>query len=127
MKKFQIASCALMLALSATAVQAVEYVAADDNPASQLCVSAAMDKPIRFLVAIRDTGASKRYVANSVSCNGTNITSFAQQAGNQGNYNMLKRHRRGHVEISDLAQVPAATDAVIQVSGQVLVVAAARP
>lgn len=127
MKKFQIASCALMLALSATAVQAVEYVAADDNPASQLCVSAAMDKPIRFLVAIRDTGASKRYVANSVSCNGTNITSFAQQAGNQGNYNMLKRHRRGHVEISDLAQVPAVTDAVIQVSGQVLVVAAARP
>lgn len=127
MKKFQIASCALVLALSATAVQAVEYVAADDNPASQLCVSAAMDKPIRFLVAIRDTGASKRYVANSVSCNGTNITSFAQQAGNQGNYNMLKRHRRGHVEISDLAQVPAATDAVIQVSGQVLVVAAARP
>lgn len=127
MKKFQIVSCVVLLALTATAVQAVEYVAADNNPASQLCVSAAMEKPIRFLVAMRDNGVSKRYVANSVTCNGTNITSFAQQAGNQGNYNMLKRHRRGHVEISDLAQVPATTDTVISVSGQVLVIEAARP
>jgi hypothetical protein len=130
MKKFQIVSCALLLALTATAAtaaQAVEYVAADDNPASQLCVSAAMDKPIRFLVAMRDTGVAKRYVANSVTCNGTNITSFAQQAGNQGNYNMLKGHRRGHVEISDLALLPAATDSVISVSGQVQAVEFARP
>ena len=127
MKKIHILSCTVLLALTAATAQAVEYVAADDNPASQLCVSAAMDKPIRFLVAMRDTGVSKRYVANSVTCNGTNITSFAQLAGNQGNYNMLKRHRRGHVEISDLAQVPAATDTVISVSGQVQVVEAARP
>ena len=128
MKKFQIVSCAVLLVLTATtAAHAVEYVAADDSPASKLCVSAAMDRPIKFLVEMRDTGVSKRYAANQITCNGTNITSFAQQAGNDGNYNMLNHHRRGHVEISDLAQVPAATEAVIQVSGQVLVVAAARP
>jgi hypothetical protein len=130
MKKFQVVSCAVLLALTAstaTAVQAVEYVATDDNPASLLCVSAAMDKPIRFLVTMRDIGVPKRYIANSVTCNGMNITSFAQQVGNQRNYNMLKHHRRGHVEISDLAQLPAATDSVISVSGQVQAVESARP
>jgi len=130
MKKFQVVSCAVLLALTAstaTALQAVEYAAADDNPASLLCVSAAMDKPIRFLVTMRQIGVPKRYVANSVTCNGMNITSFAQQNENQRNYNMLKRHRRGHVAISDLAQLPPATDAAISVSGQLKVVEAARP
>ncbi|OBP14822.1 hypothetical protein A5320_13990 [Rheinheimera sp. SA_1] len=127
MKKFQLVSCAVLLAITATATaaHAVEYVAADDNPASKLCVSAAMDRPIKFMVEMRDNGVSKRYAANKITCNGTNITSFAQQAGNEGNYKMLNRHRRGHVEISDLAQLPAANGQIMTVSSQVN--EAARP
>ena len=109
MKKFQIFSGAalLVLATSASVVQAVEYVAADDNPASKLCVSAAMDKPVRFMVEMRDLGINKRYAANQVTCNGINMTTFAHQTGNTGNYKMLSHYRRGHVEINDLAQTPA--------------------
>lgn len=117
MKKFHLV-VAVVFAGSAFMTQAAQYVAADNNPASKLCVSAAMDKPIRFLVQVRDSGTSFGYLANQVSCNGINITSFAQQAGNTDNYNRLRHYRRGHVEINDLAQfssMPA--DQVLTVSG----------
>jgi len=119
MNKLQFVSCAVCFALTATATQAVEYVAADDNPISQLCVSAAIDKPLRFLEQMREIRVAAGVVANKVSCNGMNITSFAKQAGNERNYRHLSRYRRGHVEISDLAQVTFAPQQLTIISGQV--------
>ena len=118
MNKLQFISCAVCFALTATAAQAVEYVAADDNPISQLCVSAALDKPLRFLEQMRELRVATRVVANKVSCNGMNITSFAKQAGNDRNYQHLSRYRRGHVEISDLAQVMLTPQQLTMISGQ---------
>ena len=118
MKKLQIVSCAVFFVVAAASAQANEYVAADDNPISQLCVSAAVDKPIRFFVNMRDTGVSKNYVANRVTCNGINITSFARDAGNDRNYQMLNKYRRGYVEINDLAQVTIPLQQITEVRGQ---------
>jgi hypothetical protein len=118
MNKLQFVSCAVCFAFTATAAQAVEYVAADDNPISQLCVSAALDKPLRFLEQMRELRVATRVVANKVSCNGMNITSFAKQAGNDRNYQHLSRYRRGHVEISDLAQVMLTPQQLTMISGQ---------
>lgn len=123
MNKLQIVSCAVCFALTATGAQAVEYVAADDNPISQLCVSAAVDSPLRFFDNIREIRVAKGFVANKVTCNGINITSFAKQAGNERNYRHLSNYRRGHVEISDLAQVTVAPMQLTTVSGRVTEVA----
>lgn len=117
MKTFHLV-VAVVFAGCAFMTQAAQYVAADNNPASKLCVSAAMDTPIRFLLQVRDSSTSFAYLANQVSCNGINITSFAQQAGNTDNYNRLSHYRRGHVAISDLAQrSPMPADQILTVSG----------
>lgn len=118
MNKLQFVSCAVCFFFTATAAQAVEYMAADDNPISQLCVSAAVDKPLRFLDQMREIRVATGVVANKVSCNGMNITSFAKQAGNERNYQHLSRYRRGHVEISDLAQVMLTPQQLTMISGQ---------
>jgi len=123
MNKFQIVSCAVCFALTATGAQAAEYVAADDNPISQLCVSAAVDSPLRFFDTMREIRVSKGVVANKVTCNGINITNFAEQAGNERNYRHLSNYRRGHVEISDLAQVTVAPQPLTMVSGRMSEVA----
>lgn len=95
MNKFQVVSCAVCFVLAATGAQAVEYVAADDNPISQLCVSAAVDNPLRFFDNMREIRVSKGVVANKISCNGINITSFAKQAGNERNYLHLSNLNSG--------------------------------
>lgn len=123
MKKFQTISCAVLVAIAATTVQAVEYVVADDNPVSKLCVSAATDSPLRFFDKTTELRLTKAFVANKISCNGINITSFAKQAGNERNYQRLNRYRRGHVEISDLAKLTKASLPLTEVRGLVFNVA----
>lgn len=120
MKKIQLICGALLFATTTSVFAAAQYVAADDNPTSKLCVSAAIDSPVRLEVAMRDLGVNKRYVANQVSCNGMNIASFAEYAGNHANYKMLSRYRREHVSIHDLAQQPASATTMIAISGRIV-------
>jgi len=123
MNKLQFVSCALCFALTATATQAVEYVAADDYPISQLCVSAAVDSPLRFFDRMREIRVTKGMVANKITCNGINITNFAKLAGNERNYRHLSNYRRGHVEISDLVQVQSMPLELATVTGRISTVA----
>jgi len=101
------------------ATQAAVYVAADASRETQLCVSAAMDPAIRFVIKMQESGISRKVIASRITCNGTNITAFAKEAGNMKNYQRLSRYHRGFVEISDIAKVNVVrpTDAVIQISG----------
>lgn len=118
MKKFPIISCAILMVVAATTAQAAEYVVADDHPISKLCVSAATDSPLRFFDQAKELRLSKVLVANKISCNGLNITSFARQAGNERNYQRLNRYRRGHVEISDIAKLTEPSLPFTEVRGQ---------
>lgn len=123
MNKFQCVCFAGCFALTGTTVQAAEYVAADENPISQLCISAAVDSPLRFLDTMRGIRVSKGVVANKITCNGIDIIDFAKNAGNEGNYRHLSHYRRGHVEISDLAQMTYRPQQLKTVTGQVSEVA----
>jgi hypothetical protein len=105
MKKLLMISFAACCILAASKTQAVEYVAADNNPVSKLCVSAATESPIRFFVQAADLRLSRTFVANNITCNGIHIASFAKQAGNEQNYRHIIFYRRGQVEISDIAQL----------------------
>ncbi len=105
--------------LGASATQAAVYVAADKSPATRLCVSAAMDSAIGFVIKMRESNMSRPFIANRITCNGKNITAFAYEAGNSKNYQRLSRYHRGFVEISDLAKatMPEPTGAVIEIQG----------
>jgi|GEM_PF-3133566 len=105
--------------LGASAAQAAIYVPADDSPATRLCVSAAMDVPIRFVMNMRESNMTRPFIANRITCNGKNITAFAYETGNIKNYQRLSRYHRGFVEISDLAKAPMVkpTDTVVAIQG----------
>jgi len=114
--------------LGASAAQAAIYVAADKSPATRLCVSAAMDSAVGFVIKMRESNMTRPFIANRITCNGKNITTFAYEAGNTKNYQRLSRYHRGFVEISDLAKVPAVktTDAVVAIQGGSTVVFASN-
>lgn len=105
--------------LGASAAQAAVYVAGDKSPETRLCVSAAMDNAFGFVMKMRQSHLTTRYIAHRISCNGKNITAFAYDAGNIQNYRKLSRYNRSYVEIKDLAQVPAlkATGTVVVIQG----------
>lgn len=124
MKKLLMISFTACCILAATAAQAVEYVAADNNPVSKLCVSAATESPIRFFVQASDLRLSRTFVANHITCNGEHIASFAKQAGNEQNYRHIIFYRRGQVEISDIAKLSQPVPGLPNGSRQVIYVSA---
>ena len=119
MRIFKAVLFGLTVVSASFATQAAVYVAADESRETQLCVSAAMDPAIRFVIKMQESGMSRKVIASRITCNGTNITAFAKEAGNMKNYQRLSRYHRGYVEISDIAKasVVRPTDAVIQISG----------
>lgn len=119
MRVFTVVLVGLSLFGSAFATQAAVYVAADKSPETRLCVSAAMDPEIRFVLKMQDSGLSRNLIANRIHCNGMNITAFAKEAGNSKNFQRLRRYHRGFVEISDIARadVVTPTDVVTEIRG----------
>ncbi len=99
------------MALSANAAT---YIAADDSPESQLCVTAATASKLKMNRAVKDfqpgtshaeIGKSYRLVANNLYCNGMDVAEFASQAGNKAVADKLQQYRSSDVSIRDIAQV----------------------
>lgn len=78
-----------------TAMAATKYVAADDSRESRICVSAAMDAPIRFHSTVEASGIKLRTVAKQVTCNDVGIGQFAASAGNARNAKKLLKFYSG--------------------------------
>lgn len=96
------------------------YVPTDNSVSTKLCVSAAMDFPIRFHRLQKHTGLPLRYIATEVQCNGQSIGDFAYQAGNAVVAKRLNRlnPKATYTEIQDIAkQGEAKVDKIIYVSG----------
>lgn len=110
-----------------SAMAATKYVAADESRETQLCVSAAMDAPIRFYSSVRDSGFSLRSVSNNVTCNDASIGQFAASAGNTRNAKQLMKvfNGEGRVEIRDEVSLNAgdglnvaSVDRVVYIKGR---------
>ena len=106
-----------VLALSSTAAVAgdMNYQAADNSKASELCVTAATGSPIQLLVTVRDYHQTNgvfggfKWIANNVTCNGQYIGEFAKQAGNEHAADQFMKFNRGSVQIRDIAFVDRGT------------------
>ncbi|RDV26839.1 DUF3718 domain-containing protein [Alteromonas aestuariivivens] len=54
---------------------------ADNSVTSKICAVATKGSAVKLHRAIKDSGLSKHYVANSVTCNGTPLVDFVAQYG----------------------------------------------
>ncbi|WP_299077504.1 DUF3718 domain-containing protein [uncultured Paraglaciecola sp.] len=124
MFKFKMIVTAVFCTLPLLANAGVTYVVGDNSTESRLCVSAAMDSPIGFYKASRDSGKSMHYISNNISCNDLVMADFAYQVGNIKNAKRLSKFqkRRGQVNIKEIAQVRADevenTDRVVVIYGR---------
>lgn len=59
-----------------------EFVPADDYVTTKLCLVASQGNKAKLSRTIKDSGLSKRYVAQNVKCNEQNIVAFVEQYGN---------------------------------------------
>ena len=128
MRTFTRLSTVMAMTVIATATMAKTiYIAADDSTETQICVSAAMDSPIRFYTSVRDSGYSLRSISNNVTCNDAVIGQFASSAGNSRNARSLMRvyNGEGHVEIRDEVSLDdragfdvASADRVVYIKGR---------
>ncbi len=56
-----------------------EYVAADNSPISNLCVSAAVDDKIRFNLNRNKSRLTDRYIRTNIACNGKPLRSLREK------------------------------------------------
>ncbi|MGV2873913.1 DUF3718 domain-containing protein [Colwellia sp. E150_009] len=81
-------------------------VTADDYVTSKICVAAAGESKIKLRNVIKDSGLSKRFVVNKVTCNDQNILEFVQEYGDKPEVmlNVLTKGKyNAKVNITDLA------------------------
>lgn len=72
----------LSLGLATAASANSAFVAADDNITSQICVVALEGSKAKLNRVLKQTRLTKQYVVDNVTCNGTPITEFVAQNGN---------------------------------------------
>ena len=112
-----IITLAVTMGLAMTA-NAAEFVAKDNSLETRLCITAATATKAQMGHLARNmklgsTGNSTGYgynkIANSVYCNGENITDFAFKVGNIEVADKLAEYRTGNVQVRDLALLSSET------------------
>lgn len=97
---------ALTLSTIGMANAANAVVAADDSVTTKLCVTAAEGSRIQLHKAIEDSGLSKKYIAQNVTCNDQNILEFVQvhsESPETMNKVLTNGRYNTNVKITDLA------------------------
>lgn len=105
----KIALLTLCIAMPAASFATTQYVAGDHSRATELCISAAKDAPIAFVVKQRESGYSPHFVARNITCNDVSISQFAKQAGNHRNAARIAKFMpyNAKTDILDLSQQQA--------------------
>ncbi len=101
-----ITTIALTLSTIGMANAANQVVAADDSVTSKLCVVAAQGSRVELHNAIKESGLSKKYIAQNVNCNDQSILEFVQTHSDSPEKinNVLTNGRYNtNVNITDLA------------------------
>ncbi len=104
MKLLAIALLSTLTLGTATANAATyKFVAADNSKTTQLCIAAGSNKLMQYRTTVKELGVTERYSANTVTCNGANIASFAAKYDAMRTAKHINKFRRGSVAITDLA------------------------
>ncbi|MFC3120770.1 DUF3718 domain-containing protein [Agaribacter flavus] len=83
MKNFTkvITSLSLVAAFAFQASASHEFVAADTEAGTKICVAAVSGSKLKTIKAIKTAHVDKKYVVEKVTCNGQNIIDFITENG----------------------------------------------
>lgn len=101
-----LATTLIALSTIGAANAASHVVAADDYITSKICEAASGKSGVKLHKTIKDSGLSKKYIAQNVNCNDQNIVAFVQDHGQKPEkmVNMLtKGQYKTSVKVIDLA------------------------
>ena len=76
-----IATTVLTLSSIGAANAATHVIAADNYITSKICEAASGNSKIKLHTTIKNSGLSKKFIAENVNCNDQNILSFVQEYG----------------------------------------------
>jgi endoglucanase Acf2 len=96
----------LTLSTIGMANAASKVVAGDDYVTSKICVAAAGKSKLQLHKVIKESGLSKTYIAEKVTCNNQNIVAFVQEFGDEPekmNNALTNGKYTTQVNITDLA------------------------
>ncbi|WP_281556811.1 DUF3718 domain-containing protein [Thalassomonas sp. RHCl1] len=96
-------TAATAFAFSANAAT-YKFVAANNLPGTQICVSAAKNDLIGYKDMAKRYGVRHKYIANNLTCNGEEIARFAAAYGATRTADYINRFHKGKVSIIDIAK-----------------------
>ncbi|KZN51741.1 DUF3718 domain-containing protein [Pseudoalteromonas luteoviolacea] len=98
-------TAALTALVSMSNAHAVEFVAADNSHATELCMAFASDRPHVMLAAMRGQQSAKTRITSKLECNDMSLDEFAQTYSLIRNAKFMKIDLETKTSIKDIAKV----------------------
>lgn len=96
---------ALTALVTMSNAHAVEFVAADNSHATELCMAFASDRPHVMLAALRGQHTAKTRITSKLECNDMSLNEFAQAYSITRNAKFMKIDLETKTSIKDIAKV----------------------
>ncbi|KZN62141.1 hypothetical protein N473_21585 [Pseudoalteromonas luteoviolacea CPMOR-1] len=96
---------ALTALVTMSNAHAVEFVAADNSHATELCMAFASDRPHVMLAALRGQHTAKTRITSKLECNDMSLNEFAQAYSLTRNAKFMKIDLETKTSIKDIAKV----------------------
>ncbi|KZN39708.1 DUF3718 domain-containing protein [Pseudoalteromonas luteoviolacea] len=113
MKALLTAVALVGLASTAHQTQAVEFVAADDSIATNLCMAFASNRPHIMLEELRGKQSLKKNIANKLHCNDMDLEEFAETYSLTRNAKFMNIELDTKTSIKDLTTQKAPATVVL--------------
>ncbi|ESP92538.1 MULTISPECIES: DUF3718 domain-containing protein [Pseudoalteromonas] len=111
--KVLMTAAALTALVSVSNAHAVEFVAADDSHATELCMAFASDRPHIMLKAMRGQHTAKVRITNKLECNDMNLSEFAHMYSLTRTAKFMKIDIETETSIKDIAQTESTLPVVL--------------
>ena len=107
MKKASLmAAGVFVLSTIASIANATQFKAQNESTVTQLCMTALNGNKLAMHNKIKETGFSKKFVANNVKCNGKALLAYIEKRGINADEMIKMLARKGvQVSISDVAKL----------------------
>ncbi|MBQ4852603.1 DUF3718 domain-containing protein [Pseudoalteromonas sp. MMG012] len=110
-----LSSAAILLASSSSLAH--EFIAADNTPATQLCMAVASNHKLTLRKEVREHNISRPVLTNRLACNNMSIDTFATLYNLENSANFLNIDMTTSTHIRDLSASINNTQTTLVISG----------
>ena len=100
-------------AMTTTTTQAAQFVAADNNPGTQVCMAVVSNRPMKVYSTMKDLRLNKNTIADKLQCNDMSMSEFAGTYGFNRTAKYLGLETTTGTSIQDLAKLDQQTIMVV--------------